>query len=563
MKQAAVRLFPEYILDGRNAGVVLQTTGSLLWIPQAALLAWSLQSLTDGGDMRSVVLPALAVFTFGVLRSMCEMVGTRLMFKRARAYLSKIRTMLADSLAMRSPLDPQRPASGLAASAIAEQAEAILPYLLRYQPARMRTTLVPFFILVAVFSVSWLAGLLLLVAAPLIPIFMALVGWRAKEASEAQMSEIGGMNGFLLDRLRGLTTIRSLQAVELTANRLQSAAHALRCRTMAMLRIAFLSSTVLELFAALGVAMVAVYIGFHFLGQLNFGAWSSKLSLGQGLFVLLLAPSFFEPLRELSAVWHDRAAGEAALEQIEHLTRQSMSLPEAGLHAVGDISACQDVFRAPTITVRNLHFSYPDSRHAVFEGLNLRIERGEHVAIVAPSGAGKSTLLSLMAGMASPQQGDIMIGDCRLQADTAAALRACMAWIGQKPHIFAGSVHSNVTLGRAGIDSGDVEFALRLAALHKVPQAQAGEMLAEMGAGLSGGEEVRLALARAAAHKHADILLVDEPTAHLDRDTAEEVMRALLHLAQGRTMVVATHDMTLAKQLDRSIELSEREKVQA
>ncbi|GGC02419.1 thiol reductant ABC exporter subunit CydD [Oxalicibacterium flavum] len=541
----------------------MQTAGSLLWIPQAALLAWSLQSLTDGGGMRSVVLPALAVFMLGVLRAVCEMAGTRLTFKRARAHLSKIRAVLADSLAMRSPLDPQRPASGLAASAMAEQAEAILPYLARYQPARMRATLVPLFILSAVFSVSWLAGLILLVAAPLIPIFMALVGWRAKAASEAQMSEIGGMNGFLLDRLRGLTTIRSLQAVDLTANRLQSAAHALRRRTMAVLRIAFLSSAVLELFAALGVAMVAVYIGFHLLGQLNFGAWSGKLSLGQGLFVLLLAPSFFEPLRELSAVWHDRAAGEAALEQIERLTRQGMPLPEAGLHAVGQTSARHDAMRAPTIAVRNLHFSYPDSGHAVFAGLNLHIERGEHVAIVAPSGAGKSTLLSLMAGMASPQQGDIVIGDCRLQADTAAALRARMAWIGQKPHVFAGSVRSNVTLGRAGMDSGDVELALRLAALHKVRQAQAGVMLAEMGGGLSGGEAVRLALARAAAHPHADILLVDEPTAHLDRDTAEEVMRALLHLAQGRTMAVATHDMALVQRLDRSIVLGEREKVRA
>src|SRR5690606_11306236 len=155
----------------------------------------------------------------------------------------------------------------------------------------------------------------------------------------------------------------------------------------------------------------------------NFGAWSGKLTLGQGLFVLLLSPSFFEPLRELSAVWHDRAAGEAALEQIERLIRQSMLLPEAGLHAVGQTSVRHDTMRAPAITVRNLHFSYPDSGRAVFAGLDLHIERGEHVAIVAPSGAGKSTLLSLMAGMASPQQGEILIGDCRLQADTAAALR--------------------------------------------------------------------------------------------------------------------------------------------
>ena len=177
------------------------------------------------------------------------------------------------ALAARSPLDINRPASGFAASVLAEQAEAIVPYLSRFRPARLKATIVPIAIVLCVLPISWAAAIVLLVSAPLIPVFMALIGWRAKAASEKQLVEMGGMNAFLLDRLRGLATIRSLDAVDLTARRLRDNAQSLAARTMAVLRIAFLSSAVLELFAALGVAMVAVYIGFHLLGQLNFGAW--------------------------------------------------------------------------------------------------------------------------------------------------------------------------------------------------------------------------------------------------------------------------------------------------
>ena len=231
--------------------------------------------------------PAGGLLLLGLLRSGCEAWGLRRLFLVSRAQLSTLRAQVAAALAQRSPLDSARPASGLAASVIAEQAEAVLPWLVRYQPARWRVMLILPAIAITVASLSWVAALVLVLAAPLIPLFMALVGWRAKTASEAHMTELGGLNAFLLDRLRGLSTLRALGAVDATALRLRSAAQALRERTMVVLRIAFLSSAVLELFAALGVAMVAVYIGFHLLGTLEFGAWGQRLSLGEGLFILL------------------------------------------------------------------------------------------------------------------------------------------------------------------------------------------------------------------------------------------------------------------------------------
>jgi len=541
---------------GFEVGSLLQVFASLLWLPQAGLLAYSLQRLMDGAGIAAVYLPAVLIFILGLIRSVCDAAGVRRIFKTARAELSLMREQVAASLAARSPLDAARPASGLAASVMAEQAEAVIPYLTRYRPARLRTMVVPLAILIVVTPLSWIAALVLLVAAPLIPIFMALVGWRAKAASEAQMVEMGGMNAFLLDRLRGLATLRTLGAIEATALRLHASAQTLRMRTMAVLRIAFLSSAVLELFAALGVAMVAVYIGFHLLGQLEYGAWGSRLTLGQGVFILLLSPAFFEPLRELSAVWHDRAAGEAALDALDNLTADGLLLPDAGTTSN---AAAATARAAPTVLVQQLSFAHQGSSTSVFGRLDLQIAAGERVAIMAASGGGKSSLLALIAGLLPLPHGSIIIDGVPLSASSVLGLRKRMAWIGQKPHIFAGSVHANVALRRDDVSATDVAAALKFAELEGVAQARPGIALGEGGGGLSGGEAVRLALARAAADAHADLLLVDEPTAHLDQATAQQVTDALLRLAQGKTMIVATHDPVLAARMDRVILLQAEE----
>ncbi|RYY85788.1 MAG: ATP-binding cassette domain-containing protein, partial [Comamonadaceae bacterium] len=384
--------------------------------------------------------------------------------------------------------------------------------------------------------------------------FMAIIGWRAQAASEAQMLEQGGMNAFLLDRLRGLATLRALGALDATAVRLGDAADALRRRTMAVLRIAFLSSAVLELFSALGVAMVAAYIGFHLLGTLAFGAWGQQLNLGQGLFVLLLAPAFFEPLRELSAVWHDRAAGQAALQALDRLGVRSMALPGAGATgAIGVVETSGDV-PPPSVSVQRLHFAHPEAA-PLFEGFDLRVAAGEHIALTGASGAGKTALLSLLAGLQPAAGGDIVIGGVPLNDRTVAALRQRIGWMGQRPHVFAASVERNVALGRAGVDTPRVAAAMRFAQLGAVAQAHPGAALGEGGSGLSGGEAVRLALARLAVQPHADLLLVDEPTAHLDSETATRVTDALMVLAEGRTLIVATHDPVLAARMDRVVSL--------
>ena len=527
----------------------LQVLAALIWLPQAGLMAYAINELTVSGTVSNLLMIVAGIFLLGLLRTILQGAGERIAFKTSRAALSDLRAKSVQALADRSPLDRNRAASGEAASILAEQAEMVVTYWSRYQPVQMKVMIVPFVFLIAVLWYSWAAALVLLVAAPLIPVFMALIGYRAKAASEEQLVEMGQMNGFLLDRLRGLATIRTFHAVDLTAQRLRHNAETLRHKTMVVLRIAFLSSAVLELFSALGVAMVAVYIGFHLLGELNFGAWGATLTLGQGLFILLLAPTFFEPLRELSAVWHDRAAGEAAIDALENISAGGMKLT-----AVAATAIPAETDKNHAVTLRDVDFSYDaDDETDLLSGFSLQIAQGEHVALLGPSGSGKSTLLAMMAGLIAPRSGDVLIHDMVLDQSSADTLRQQFSWIGQKPHIFSGSVRSNITLGREGFALSDVQTALKTAALDNVASAAAATDLGENGTGLSGGEGLRLALARAALKSGAYIIFADEPTAHLDSETALKATEGLLAMAQGKTLIIATHDEELARKMGRII----------
>lgn len=538
--------------QGGRAAMLMQAGGALLWLPQAALIAFVIGGIAEGNGWRDALLPAAGVLMLGCARAALEALGGRRAFLAARGSLSRRREEAVAALAAGSPLDRDRPASGLAASVVTEQAEAMVPYLARFAPARFKATVVPLVIFCAVLPLSWVAALILLLAAPLIPIFMALIGWRAKAASEAQLAETGNLNAFLLDRLRGLATIRALGAVDATAMRLRANAEDLCARTMAVLRIAFLSSAVLELFSALGVALVAVYVGFHLLDALPFGAWGGRLSLSEGLFILLLAPAFFEPLRELSSVWHDRAAGQAAIAALDALSR-------GGLALVGASEADRKAGVAPggavDLRIEDLCFRHAGTDDPVLDGFDLRVAAGEHVAILGPSGSGKSTLLALVGGLAPADSGEITIGGTRLGPASAAGLRRRMAWIGQRPHLFAATLAGNVALGRNDLGADAVTNALRMASLEALAAARPDASIGEGGAGLSGGEGLRLALARGAANPQAGLILADEPTAHLDAGTAREITERLLAFAVGRTLVVATHDPVLAARMDRVVRL--------
>ncbi|MCC5968690.1 MAG: thiol reductant ABC exporter subunit CydD [Pararhodobacter sp.] len=519
----------------------------LLWIGQAAVVAAVFAALLQ--DMPALIwLFAMAGFflLIGLARVALESRATERLAGIARRLVRQMRDDLITREAARAPHDPARPDSAALAVLMAEKLDHLVPHVTRYRPAMVRVMVVPLTILALAFWHSWAVGLVLLVSGPLIPVFQVLVGLAARDASARQMAELGTLNTALLDRLRALVDIRLLGATDRMVAGFHDRAEALRASTMAVLRVAFLSSAVLELFAALGVAMVAVYVGFSLLELINFGYWRTPLTVGEGIFLLLLAPAFFEPMRELAAAWHDKAAALAVADEHRALqARPLRAFPGSG----GAVARL-----AGAATVRTVGLMVDHGTPLRFADITLA--PGASLAITGPSGSGKTTLLALLAGLSAPDAGQIEVAGQRLDDATADAWRARLAWVPQGVHFLSGSLRHNLAPGASAAMLADA-----------LSRARAGEVVArlprgldtrlgELGAGVSGGEARRLMLARA-IHAAPDVLIADEPTADLDPETAQDVTEQLLALsARGVTLIVATHDMRLAARMDQRLELA-------
>ena len=518
------------------------TAGGLLWPVQAGAAALSIQAWVAGRP--DGLLWAAAVFVLaGALRAVLDHWAGGVLFRMADGIVSNERRDLLDSEAGRAE---QAVSSAALAALAAQKLPLLTPYLTRYRPAMTRVMVVPLVLLVLTFSISWAAGLVLLVAGPLVPVFMALIGIAAKQASERQMVEIGALNDLLIDRLSALADIRLLDATKQAEDDFEDRAEGLRHRTMAVLRVAFLSSTVLELFSAIGVAMVAVYVGFSLLGELQFGTWGGELTLYQGVFLLLLAPEYFQPLRDLAAAWHDRAAAMAVTEEMDRLeATASAQVPGKG----GQATALQG---SATVTTRQAIVLRGDQRVTLPD---MALQPGETIALCGPSGAGKTSCLNALAGLLPVQSGEVTVADTRLDADSADAWRARLTLIPQAVHMPDATLRHFIDPDQTG---ADIDAALRAAHAEAIVAALPDGLetrLGETGAGVSGGEARRLLVARAIL-RGADVVLADEPTADLDADTAAVLIGNLKALAAaGALVVIASHDPNVIAAADRRIDM--------
>lgn len=537
-RTAARLLAPGRAMQRRAA--VLSVLAALVWPLQAAVVATALGGIVAAKTVDPLWAAGLFA-ALGVLRAALGHFAEAQAQAAADSVIARARQSLVAAEARRAD-DSAFGGAGAIAALASEKLEMLGPFLTRYALARARAVAVPLVLLGLAFWHSWAVGLILLVAGPLIPVFMALIGLAAREASTRQMAEIGTLNDFLVERLSALVDIRLLGAGHQVMQGFARQAGDLRARTMAVLRVAFLSSTVLELFAAIGVAMVAVYVGFSLLGALGFGTWGGPLSPATGIFLLLLAPDFFQPLRDLSAAWHDKAAADAVIEELAaHAAAPFVPLAGTGARVdrlAGPASVALAGCVAPSGRV------LPD----------IVIGAGERVALVGQSGAGKTSVLRLMAGLSLPDQGAVTVAGQQLSDANADAWRARIGWMPQVVHLLTGSLRANLTMGRPGA----IEPALRGAAVVEVVKALPHGLatrLGETGGGLSGGEARRITLARA-IQGAPDLILADEPTADLDSATAALVTEGLLaEAARGATLVVATHDPALAARMDRIIDL--------
>ncbi len=515
----------------------LSVAGSLIWPLQAGLVALALDAALQGAATGPVIWVAGFVI-LGLGRAGLGGLADRQAQAMAETVVTGLRARIVATEARRAAAQ----GAGAVAALAAEKIEALTPWLVRLAPARARVAVIPLAILGLAFWVSWAAALILLISGPLIPVFMALVGMAAKDASARQMAQIGTLSELLVDRLSALLDIRLLGATRLIEADFAAQAGALRRRTMAVLRLAFLSSTVLELFAAIGVAMMAVFVGFSLLGEIAFGTWGTPLTPAAGVFLLLLTPEFYQPLRDLAAAWHDKAAAEAVADDLALWQEQDgVELPGDGAR-VAPLDGPAQVSLEGCVTRHGLVL--PD----------MTIAAGEAVALMGPSGAGKTSVLRMMAGLDLPTQGHVMVAGHMLSAALADGWRARIGWMPQRVAMLNTSLRGNLTLGRPGDPGPALEGAAAQAIVQGLPRGLA-TRLGETGGGLSGGEVRRMTLARALFGK-PDLILADEPTADLDPVTAKAVAEGLLAARQrGATLVVATHDPALAARMDRIIHI--------
>jgi ATP-binding cassette subfamily C protein CydD len=531
------RIFKPIARELRISGLLAVLAGCF-WPVQAGAIAWAASEWVQGDPALRVALIAGGVFvTCALCRALLDSRAGALLFEASDRTTSRERARLISQMT-RSPSSGN---SAELAALVVQKLPLLQPWITRYPVARARTFVLPPLLFLLAFSQSWVVGLTLLFAGPLIPVFMALIGMAAEDASRRQLKAIGTMNGMLIDRLSAILDIRLIGAGDRNSEAFRLSAETVRAKTLSVLRVAFLSSTVLELFSALGVAMVAVFVGFTLLGEIGFGDWGTGLTIGQGVFLLLIAPEFFQPLRELAAAWHDRASGLAVAEALEAHDRTD-PIPFLG-HGVSTeplAGPMRVVLSNVRVMLSGRLISLP----------NITIEQGRGVAIAGPSGVGKSTTLSAIAGLYPFASGGITVCGHPLADETADAWRQRLAFVPQQPHFSKETLLDWLTMGRPGKDPWEVLHIVQAAEVVRKLPAGLRTRLGETGGGVSGGEARRLLLARAIL-TGADLILADEPTADLDADTAETVVSALIRVREsGRALVVATHDPKLAAAMD-------------
>lgn len=532
-RRAQARIIAPVSGELRAAGTLAILAGAL-WPVQAAAISWTISGwVADGPDLRDTAI-AVAIFILcGLLRALLGHLAGR------RLYLAADRTISRERIALirREARALSDAGSASVASLMVGKLPLLHPWITRYHVAMTRVMVLPLLYLALCFALSWGVGLILLVAGPLIPVFMALVGMAAESASRRQMGEIASMNDMLMDRLSAMLDIRLLGATDRMLADFGIRADTLRAKTMAVLRIAFLSSTLLELFAAIGVAMVAVFVGFSLLGEITFGSWGEPLTLGKGLFVLLLAPEFFQPLRDLAAAWHDRAAGLSVVAELDELDAAER------VSFLGAAASTSPLPGPLSIKTEGAVASLPGRGIPLPD---LTLAPGGSLALTGPSGAGKSTALAAMTGLLPLKAGRIEVCGRPLDEETADAWRARIAYIPQIPHFPDTTLADWLDPRGSGADPWP---ALALAKAERIVENLPDGLetrLGETGGGVSGGEARRLMIARAML-TGGDLVFADEPTADLDPETAAKVIEALVNLnRQGLALIVATHDPALA-----------------
>ncbi|GAB4416872.1 MAG: thiol reductant ABC exporter subunit CydD [Anaerolineae bacterium] len=526
---------------------------ALLLVAQAYLLSQAISRVFLGGATLSEIAPLVGVFgTVAIGRALAlggaELAG-HLLADRVKAALRE--RLLAHVMAL-GPAYVRDERSGELAHTVTEGIEALHAYVSEYLPQLALAVLVPLAMLAVVFPLDLLSGIVLLLTAPMIPLLMILIGKAANWQSRRQWTQLSRMSAHFLDVLQGLPTLKIFGRSREQAATIAAVSEQFRDATMSVLRVAFLSAFVLEMLATISTAIIAVEIGLRLL--------YGRMAFDDALFVLILAPEYYLPLRQLGARFHAGVSGVTAAARIFAVleTRPADCAPPA-------VTAPQGV-PAPPFDLRfeDVHYAYDDGDRPALNGLTLHIPAGQTVALVGPSGAGKSTIAHLLLRFIMPTAGRILVNGrdlCDLPAD---AWRAQIAWVPQLPYLFDGTVADNIRLGRPDASLDAVIHAAQQAGadgfIRALPDGY-DTRIGERGARLSGGQAQRLALARAFL-RNAPLVILDEATANLDPETEASILAAMEALRRGRTALVIAHRLHTIRDADQVAVLADGRVVQ-
>ncbi|WNO73593.1 thiol reductant ABC exporter subunit CydD [Streptomyces sp. AM8-1-1] len=524
------------------AVVLLGLVGAALVVAQAMLIAEVVvgafqDGMAPSGLMTPLALLAAVAAGRGLVSWLTELAAHR----ASAAVKSELRGRLLARATELGPgwLSGQRTGSLVALAT--RGVDALDDYFSRYLPQLGLAVVVPVAVLARIVTEDWVSAAVIVGTLPLIPLFMVLIGWATQTRMDRQWRLLSRLSGHFLDVVAGLPTLKVFGRAKAQAESIRSITAEYRRATLRTLRIAFISSFALELLSTLSVALVAVGIGMRLV--------HGDLDLYTGLVILILAPEAYLPIRQVGAQYHAAAEGLSAADEIFRVL-ETEPRPAGHAEVPGTLRIEFD-----KVTVRHAGRS-----EASLDSASLVVESGETVALVGPSGIGKSTLLDVLLGFVEPAQGRVRIGGVDLGDIDPDSWREKIAWVPQRPHLFAGTIAENVRLARPDADDAAVTAALRDAGAYDFVSALpegAATVLGEDGAGLSAGQRQRLALARAFLADRP-LLLLDEPTAALDGETEEAIVEAVRRLAEGRTVVLVVHRPALLSVADRVVTLTRR-----
>ena len=527
------------------AVVVLGAVGAGLVIAQAMIIAEAVVgAFQHGMSVSELRTPLLLLVAVAIGRAVVSWLTELAAHRASAAVKSELRGRLLERAAELGPgwLSGQRTGSLVALAT--RGVDALDDYFSRYLPQLGLAVVVPVAVLARIVTEDWVSAAIIVCTLPLIPVFMVLIGWATQSRMDRQWRLLSRLSGHFLDVVAGLPTLKVFGRAKAQAESIRSITGEYRRATMRTLRIAFLSSFALELLSTLSVALVAVTIGMRLV--------HGDMDLYIGLVILVLAPEAYLPLRQVGAQYHAAAEGLAAAEEI-------FAVLETPVPAPGTTRVPEGALAFEGVTVR-----YPGRSADAVSDASFTVEPGETVALVGPSGAGKSTLLNTLLGFVRPTEGRVRAGGVDLAVADLEQWRSRIAWVPQRPHLYAGTIAENVRLARPDADDVAVREALAdagaLTFVEALPEGL-GTVLGEDGTGLSAGQRQRLALARALLADFP-VLVLDEPAEHLDLPTADALTADLLAATEGRTTLLITHRLAGLESVDEVVVLDEGQVVQ-